>query len=305
MLTSVMRFGALSALALAASLAHAEKNIEERLAADPRGNVEIDNVAGSIELQGWDKAQVEVTGTAGSDVDHVSVSGDPGHIIVQVVTRQNRLWGSAGSARLVVRVPARSSVSATLVSADFTVSGLTGDLKLQSVSGEVKGDVGGDLHAGSVSGDIRLNARSAKSIAVRTVSGDITLSGGGGETDVTTVSGTINVDEGAQSRAHFKSVSGDITARLAMTSDAQIDGQSVSGNINLTFAAIPAADFAVQTFSGDIENCFGPKPVEPAHGPGSRLAFKNGDSNARVEISTKSGDVRLCTQHAQASKPSA
>ncbi len=305
MRTSVMKFCVLSALAMAASLAHAEKNIEERLAADPRGNVEINNVAGSIELQGWDKPQVEVIGTAGSDVDRVSVSGDPGHIIVQVITRQNRLWGSDGSARLVVRVPARSSVAATLVSADFKVSGLSGDLKLQSVSGEVKGDVGGDLHAGSVSGDIHLNARSAKSIAVKTVSGDITLNGGSGETDVTTVSGTIKVDEGAQTRAHFKSVSGDVTVNLAMASDAQIDGQSVSGDININFAAVPSADFDVQTFSGDIENCFGPKPVEPKHGPGSRIAFKNGDSNARVQISTKSGGVRLCTEHAPASKPSA
>jgi hypothetical protein len=304
MRTCVVRF-ALSALALAASIAHAEKNIEERLAADPHGSVEINNVAGSVEVQGWDKAQVEVTGTAGSDVEHVSVSGDPGHVVVQVVTRQNRLWGSDGSARLLVRVPAKSAVSATLVSADFKVSGLSGDLKLQSVSGDVKGDVGGDLHAGSVSGDIRLNARAAKSIAVKTVSGDITLAGGSGETDVTTVSGTIKVDEGAQTRAHFKSVSGDVTASLAMATDAQIDGQSVSGDINLTFAAVPTADFEVQTFSGDIENCFGPKPVEPTHGPGSRLAFKNGDTNARVQISTKSGDVRLCTAHAQAAKPSA
>jgi len=303
MRTSFIRFSALSALALAASVAHAEKNIEERLAADPRGNVEINNVAGSIELQGWDKAQVEVTGTAGSDVDHVSVRGDPGHIRVQVVTRENRLWGSGGSANLIVRVPAKSSVTATLVSADFKVSGLLGDLKLQSVSGDVKGDVGGDLRAGSVSGDIHLNARSAKSIAVRTVSGDITLGGGSGETDVTSVSGTVKVDEGAQTRAHFKSVSGDITANLAMTADAQIDGESVSGTINLNFAAVPAADFDVQTFSGDIENCFGPKPVEPTHGPGSRLVFKNGDSNARIQVSTKSGDVRLCTVHGHASKP--
>jgi Putative adhesin len=299
----VMQFCALNALVLAALTAHADKNVDERLAADPRGSVAINNVAGSVDLRGWDKAEVEVTGTAGSDVDHVSVSGDPGHVTVQVITRQNRLWGSDGSAHLTVHVPARSSVTATLVSADFKVSGLLGDLQLQSVSGEVEGEVGGDLRAGSVSGDIRLSARSAKSIAVKTVSGDITLGGGSGETDVSTVSGTIKVEEGLQSRAHFKSVSGDVTAKLSMTGDAQVDGESVSGNIDLGFTALPSADFDVQSFSGDIKNCFGPKPVEPRHGPGSRLAFKNGESNARVQISTKSGDVRLCTEHAPPTKP--
>jgi DUF4097 and DUF4098 domain-containing protein YvlB len=296
---NVMRNGGLSVLALAAACAapmraQADTSVTERLAADPRASVEINNVAGSIELQGWDKSEVEVTGTTGSDVERVAVTGDAAHIVVQVVTRQNRLWGSDGSAHLLVRVPAKGSVSATLVSSDFKVEGLLGDLKLQTVSGGVQGETGGDLHAGTVSGDIHLNAKSARSIAVKTVSGDVTLEGGSGETEVITVSGTIKVDEGMQSRLHFKSVSGDVTASFAMSPDAQIEGQSVSGDISLRFAAVPTADFDIQTFSGDIENCFGPKPSAPQHGPGSRLEFKNGDSNARVQIATKSGDVKLC-----------
>ena len=305
MRTQITQICALSALTLAAFTAHADKSIQERIAADPRGNVEINDLAGSVELQGWDKNEVEVTGKAGSDVDRVSVSGDPAHVSVQVITHQGKLWGSDGSAHLIVRVPAKSSVAATLVSADFSVSGLLGDLKLQSVSGDVKGEVGGDLRAGSVSGNINLKARSARSIAVRSVSGDITLAAGNGESDVTTISGTVKVEEGMQTRAHFKSVSGDVTASLGMNGETQLDGESVSGAINIRFASIPVADFDVQSVSGDIDSCFGPKPVEPRHGPGSRLAFKNGESNARVQISTKSGDVRLCTEHAQPTKPSA
>jgi DUF4097 and DUF4098 domain-containing protein YvlB len=300
-----LRLLLLSSACAAPMFAHAEKSVSESLPADPRASIEIDNVAGSIELQGWDKALVEVTGTAGSDVERVAVSGDPAHIVVQVVTRQNRFWGADGSARLVVHVPARSSVSATLVSADFKVGGLLGDLKLQSVSGAVQGEVGGDLHAGSVSGDIRLNAKSARSIAVKTVSGDITLSGGSGESDVTTVSGTIKVDEGTQTRAHFRSVSGDVTASLAMAPDAQLDAQSVSGDITLKFPAVPAADFDVQTISGEIQNCFGPPATVSRHGSGSRFEYKNGDSNARLQIETKSGDVKLCTDAGHSAKPSA
>ncbi len=309
MLRFPVRFRAPSVLALAMCatpmLSHAEKSVSERLAADPHASVEIDNVAGSIDLRGWEKPLVEVTGTAGSDVERVAVTGDPAHIVVQVQTRQNRLWGSGGSAALVVYVPAKSTVSTTLVSADFKVGGLEGDLKLQSVSGGVEGEVGGDVHAASVSGDIRLIAKSARSISVNTVSGDITLVGGSGESDVSTVSGTIKVDEGTQRRAHFKSVSGDVSASLAMSADARIDAQSVSGDIALKFPAPPIADFDVQTFSGDIENCFGPKPTESGHGPGSRLEYKNGDSSARVQIATKSGNVELCTDHGHPSKPSA
>jgi hypothetical protein len=304
MWTRVLRPFAVCALGLASLSAHAEQNIEQRLAADPHGSVEIDNVSGSLDLQGWDKPEVEVTGTAGSDVDRVAVTGDPAHITVQVISRRSRLWGSEASARLIVHVPATSAVSATVVSADLNIHGLTGDVKLQSVSGEVQGDVGGDVRAGSVSGNIHLSARNAKSIALKSVSGDIILSGGSGETDVSSVSGTIKVEEGTQTRAHFKSVSGDVDATLGLGSESQLDGESVSGNIQLNIATIPAADFDVQTLSGDIENCFGPKPVQPKLGPGSRLAFKVGEGHAHVQISTKSGDVTLCTAHTP-TRPSA
>ena len=86
------------------------------------------------------------------------------------------------------------------------------------------------------------------------------------------------------------------TGSLAAASDAEIDGQSVSGDIRLDFASEPMADFDVQTLSGDINNCFGPKPVEPRHGPGKRLTFKTGETSARVHLTTNSGDVRLCTK---------
>jgi len=176
----------------------------------------------------------------------------------------------------------------------FAVSGLLGNLKLQSVSGEVKGDLGGDVRAGTVSGNVHLNARSAKSMTVKTVSGDITLNGGSGETEISTVSGTIRVEEGHKA-GHISKVYQGYPRHLGMTGDAQIDGETVSGDLKFNFTTNPTAEFDVQSFSGDIDNCFGPKPVQPQHGPGSRLNFKNGSVNARVQISTKSGDVNLCT----------
>ena len=35
--------------------------------------------------------------------------------------------------------------------------------------------------------------------------------------------------------------------------------------------------------------------MQPEHGPGSRLTFKSGSGNGRVQISTNSGDVSLST----------
>jgi hypothetical protein len=287
-------FCAAAALVVPWSLVHAGKPIQERRAADPQGEVEIVNVSGSVEIDGWDRNEVEVTGTAGDNVERVDVTGAGNRTSIHVVSRSVRSWGSDGEARLVVHVPSRSTVTATLVSADCKVSGVLGDLKLQAVSGSLKGETGGDVHASTVSGDVRLTARAAKAIEVKTISGDIQLWGGGGEVDIITVSGSARIELAQVTRSRFKSISGDITAALALAPDGQIESESVSGSVSLNFAGEPSGEFDVQSFSGDIRNCFGPKPAESRYGPGSRLEFKNGDGHARVRINTKSGDVRLC-----------
>jgi DUF4097 and DUF4098 domain-containing protein YvlB len=295
----------LAALVVPWSLVQAGKTIQERRAADPQGEIEIVNVSGTVELDGWDRSEVEVSGTAGDNVERVDVTSAGNRTTIHVVSRNSHGWGSDSEARLVVHVPAKSAVTATLVSADFKVTGVLGDLKLQAVSGSVSGDVGGDIRATTVSGDVRLKARAAKTIEVKTISGNIQLMGGGGDVDITTVSGSATIELADVTRGRFKSVSGELTAALALVPDGQIEGESVSGDVSLNFAGAPAAEFDVQSFSGDIKNCFGPKPMESRYGPGSRLQFKNGDGHARVRINTKSGDVHLCVKGTNSSRGAA
>jgi DUF4097 and DUF4098 domain-containing protein YvlB len=279
------------------SLVHAGRAIEERRPADPQGEVEIVNVSGKVEVQGWDRDEVEVSGSAGANVERVDVTGAGSRTSIHVVSRSLHSWNADGEAHLLIHVPAKSAVSASVVSADFKVTAVAGDLKLQAVSGEVSGDVGGgDVRVTTVSGDVRLTARSARALELKTISGDIQLLGGGGAVDVTTVSGNATVELTNVTRARFKSVSGDLTAELALAPDGQVESEAVSGDVSLKFAGEPAAEFDVQSFSGDISNCFGPKAVESRYGPGSRLQFKNGDGHAQVQIHTKSGDVHLCAK---------
>jgi DUF4097 and DUF4098 domain-containing protein YvlB len=173
---------------------------------------------------------------------------------------------------------------------------VTGDVKVQTVDGNVRGEAGGDVRAMTVSGNVILGAHTAKMIEVKTISGDIHLTGGGGEVDITTVSGKATIELADVTRARFKSISGDLVVALGLAPDGQIEGESVSGNISLKFANTPAAEFDVEAFSGDIKNCFGPKPVEARYGPGSRLDFKNGEGHGHVRVNTKSGDVKLCVK---------
>lgn len=155
------------------SLVHADKAIQDRRAADPQGMVEIVNVSGTVEVDGWDRSEVEVGGTAGNSVDRVDVASVANRTTIRVVPRSSHTWNSDGETHLIVHVPAKSSVTASLVSSDFKVNGLVGDLKVQSVSGNITGDTGGDVHATAVSGALKLTARAVKSIEIKSISGDI------------------------------------------------------------------------------------------------------------------------------------
>jgi DUF4097 and DUF4098 domain-containing protein YvlB len=272
------------------------KSVHEQLAVDPQGTVEVSDVAGSIALTGWDRPEIEVTGTAGEEVDRIEVTRSGSRSVVRVISRSGISRGAGIDVQLTVHVPIKSAVNVTLVSADLTLGSLQGSVRLQTVSGDVSGTVDGDLRATTVSGSVRVRAAAAKMIEVKTVNGTIHVSGSGGEVDIGTISGTATLDLDSITRGRFKSVSGDLTAGFALAADGRFEGESVSGNIGVRFAGTPGAEFDVQSLSGDISNCFGPKAAKAQYGPGARLEFKSGEGNARVQIVTKSGDVSLCTK---------
>jgi hypothetical protein len=282
---------ALCASIAPSSLVRAGNEFRQSHSADPEGTVEISDIAGLIELSGWNRPEIEVSGASDDIGDRISISGGGDKTSISV-----RPGGHGNEElHLVIHVPENSDIKATLVSADLKVQGLKGDVKLRTVSGNISGEVGGDLSANTATGSIRLTARGAKSTEVKTINGDIELKGGSGEVEIQTVSGNAKVDLATLTRGRFHSISGNLTAHLSLAPDAELDGESVSGNMHFDFPAAPSADFDIQSFSGNIDNCFGPKTEKAQYGPGERLEFKNGQGQARVRIETKSGDVHLCT----------
>jgi DUF4097 and DUF4098 domain-containing protein YvlB len=276
------------------SLVQAAREFKQTSPADPQGSVEIDNMTGSVEVDAWDRPEVEISGQPqdASERIKVSSSGDKTTIHVMPFSISG---DSTDDIRLIVHVPVKSSLTTSLVSATLKVQGLQGDAYLRSISGNISGDVGGNLRVNTVTGTVRLSAPSAKRIEIKTISGNIQLTGGPGEAELSTVSGKVQADLGSLTRGRFKSISGDVTANYSMAPDAEIEGESVSGTIRFGFAATPDADFDVQSFGGSIDNCFGPKPTKPQYGPGTKLIFKSGGGHGNVRIATKSGDIKLCT----------
>ncbi len=301
--TQMRRRPALIAAVLAAgmipgTLVRAGEPFRESHDCDPQGVVEVMGVTDSVEVNGWDQPRVELAG-AEELGNRVRMTARSGRTVVDVLP-------GGGKQTISIHVPVKSALSVTLVSADIKVHGVSGDANLRSVSGNISGDVGGNLRANTATGNIRMTAPAARMIEAKTIDGDIQLTGGSSEAEVVTVSGNAKIQFGALSRGRFKTISGNLTAELSLAPDGELDAESVSGNLRFTFPSPPAAQFDIQSFSGSIDNCFGPKAERAHYGPGSRAEFKTGDTNTHVRIETKSGDVHLCTaQHSAGASPGA
>ncbi len=281
-----------SALQCCNAIAADPRTVNIHKAADLEGAVEIENVAGRVDVTGWDRAEVEVTGTIGERVERVDVNSSPGHTTVRVVLPQDS-WGRGGDsdADLVVHIPRKSFLTATVVSADLSTHELQGEQQLRAVSGNIDGDIAHEAKINTVSGSVKLAAGTGP-LEVNSVSGTITVKGATGELRVGTVSGRADLELGAFTRAHLGTVSGAVSVSGSLASGAELEANSVSGRLEFTLKG--SGDYDIQSFSGPIDNCFGPKAERSGYGPGLHLTFRQGDGSARVRLRTQSGSIQLC-----------
>lgn len=292
--------GLIAALAAGATVAYAE-SFEQSVAADPHGEVDVSNVAGSIELSGWDRPQVTVKADV-SDSQKVRVTSERGHVSVRVVGQVGGSWlggyfGPGSSTHLQVWVPRTSELDVTAVSADVTSKGMSGAQRLHSVSGSVTADVAGaDNEIKTVSGDIKLHGDAQGGhFRVSSVSGDVRLVNSAGDLDATTISGELSAELAPASNVHLHTTSGDITLTGRLGPGATIEVQTVSGGVKLHEAAPDGFGYEIRSFSGDIDDCFGKAAERNSEfGPGKHLTGTLGQGGGRVRVNTLSGDVSLC-----------
>jgi len=288
----IVNFVLLSLLGTAAAFA---EDVNEIMDADSDGIVMISNVAGSVEVQGWSRSQVEVTGEIGSRVEELIFERDGDEIIIKVKVPRNSNGGI--SSDLVVNIPEASSLQVNAVSADIEVSDVHGEQQLDSVSGDVTTTAhAADIELGSVSGDIEVQGDN-QSIRSRmsTVSGDVDADSLAGEVMAESVSGDVSIVNGSFQRAAMETVNGDIVFHAQLLDDGRLDAETINGSVDIDFNGDVSARFDIETFNGSIRNCFGPDSVKTSkYAPGRELKFTEGDGSGRVTINTLNGSLRLC-----------
>ena len=279
---------------LGASVAYGDE-VNEIMDADSDGVVVVSNVADSVEVSGWSRNQVEVTGELGSRVEELIFERDGDEILIKVKVPRN---GNGGiSSDLSISVPEASSLQVHTVSADIDVSDVEGEQELESVSGDVTTEAhAADIELSSVSGDVEVQGdRQDIRARMNTVSGDVDADSLAGEFAAESVSGDIATINGSFERASLETVNGDITYHAALLDGGRLDIETINGSVDVEFDGDVSARFDIETFNGSIRNCFGPDSVRTSkYAPGRELKFTEGDGAGRVTINTLNGGLTLC-----------
>jgi hypothetical protein len=124
------------------------------------------------------------------------------------------------------------------MSGDITLDGVTGDVSADTMSGEVAAcDIDGEMRFKSLSGGLTLAGGSVGSLAVDTMSGQV----------------TADVSLGKGGRVHVSTMSGEVTLRLPADSDTQVSLRSTSGAVRTEFETLRTVKApASHTVSGNV-----------------------------------------------------
>jgi Putative adhesin len=181
-----------------------------------------------------------------------------------------------GTVRLAVEVPRQATVSFETASADVRATGLAGEQRYRTASGDLTLlDASGPIALDAVSGDVRIDAIGPVELSGRLVSGDLRIRGGELRT------------------AALATTSGDLHLESVLTGPGPYSVQTVSGDA-IVHAATDALRIDAQTVAGDL---IGEPVVSSDRGPGRRRAVI-GIGPQAFSFRSISGDLQLISRPA-------
>ncbi len=149
------------------------------------GTFELQNVNGTVEIQGWDRNEVEVHAVKTAkqretDLERVSIDVDARPNAVSVTTRYPQNEGVEVAVEYTIRVPHGAHVEHIgTVNGTLRISGLDNVEDLHAVNGDIEVfEAGGNIHAHTTNGNVHLelaHAPDKSGAAAETTNGSLVL----------------------------------------------------------------------------------------------------------------------------------
>jgi hypothetical protein len=267
----------------------AQETVTRVVPADPDVSIRIFNLAGSTHISGWDGDSVRVRATVPRGAGRFFIGGAHAGIKLGVESEE-RL--DAPGAQLEIQVPRRARVWVKAASARITVEGVTGELDLASVSGDIQ--VSGAprvVTAESMDGTVDVQGDAAITRA-KTADGPIRLSGPGGDLTVSSVSGAIQLRASRDViSARIESVTGRVTFEGPVSEEGNLDIQTHEAPITLALPGNQGATLDIVAFSGKVVNGFPDARRATAAGQPVRYTLHGG--GAHITVRSLKGGVSV------------
>lgn len=289
--------------------------VDQTIDVPENNKIFIENDQGKITLKGWDKQQMQVSGTIDERAEGYifrNKSGGRTEFVVEMPHRyQNK--NSKGS-NLTIYVPKNNLVNIESVNADMDIAALSSGIVLDTVNGDIDiQDVEGRISLDTVNGDIKsanLNGR----IHIETVNGDVNDTNSQGEirfeavngdlksttksqdVRIETVNGDVEINAETIKNLDITTVGGEVKVTMeALTSGANIQAESVNGDIVLKLPQDLSAAIEINAHAGGkIRNGLSKdKPKKAKYGPSSALEFQLKGGDVDIEIDTVNGRIEL------------
>jgi hypothetical protein len=189
MIRPAFRLSALLAVVLAAVWAAPSyaisKEFNQSYPLQPGGAFELQNVNGAVEVQGWDRKEVEVRAvktakSRESDLDRVSIEVDARPDSVSIATHYPQNEGVEVAVEFTVHVPHGAHVGHIgTVNGTLRITGLETVEDLHTVNGNIEVfEAGGNIHAHTTNGNVRLelaHLRDKNGATAETTNGSLVL----------------------------------------------------------------------------------------------------------------------------------
>jgi DUF4097 and DUF4098 domain-containing protein YvlB len=189
----------------------------------------------------------------------------------------------------------RHDFSAHQVGGDLTLDGDLNDLTLSEIKGKVtqSGEILGDVHIENAAGPIHLHT-SVTDLQVADLIGDLTLDSD--DLRVTEAKGQVRVTTHAKdvdlSQIYGDSYVQDRDGRVSVepAGNYGVDVKDSKGDVELTLPPTASASVDVHTHNGDIVSDF---PMPTTDDENKSASFKIGSGEAKIDLSTDNGDIRV------------
>jgi DUF4097 and DUF4098 domain-containing protein YvlB len=210
----------------------------------------------------------------------------------QVIVRTSSSMGPPASMDLKITVPAWMRLDLSGTYTDVTVDGVQGQISVDTVSGDVTVKGGGEfVTLKSVEGVISLDGAKGR-INVHSVNEGIKLSAVSGDVVAETINGSLTMQRMRADSVDAATVNGTISYEGTISEGGQYRITSHNGDVNVTVPDNASATVTVRTYNGSFVPNF-PVPQDDAGRRNQRSNFTLGGGSARMTLESFGGTIRM------------